>query len=61
MIFQAILWVSALALIHTYFIYPLILKIISSNKKGNQIVFAINSDLPTVSIIIPAYNEQAVI
>lgn len=58
---QLFLWISALALIHSYIIYPLLLKIISLNKKNNSIAYSIHDNLPTLSVIIPAYNEEEVI
>lgn len=49
------------AVIHSYFIYPLLLNFLAANKKTNAIVFN-NSDneLPSVAIIMAAYNEEKV-
>lgn len=68
MILQIIFWVSLLALVHTYVIYPLLLKILSltvspihplsgsqeSEKRGM-------GEQQPVSILIAAYNEEKVI
>jgi cellulose synthase/poly-beta-1,6-N-acetylglucosamine synthase-like glycosyltransferase len=61
LISQLILWTSALALIHSYFIYPFLLKILASRKKSNSIIFSREEKLPSISILIPAYNEEQVI
>lgn len=50
------------AIIHTYFVYPILLKFLSSNKKNNTIVYTGNdSELPHVAVIMAAYNEEKVI
>lgn len=61
MIIQLIFWVSAFALLHTYFIYPLFIKKLAAKKKSNPIVYSEKDEWPTLSVIIPAYNEEAVI
>ncbi|MBU2650068.1 MAG: glycosyltransferase [Bacteroidetes bacterium] len=58
---QIIFWVSVLLIFHSYLFYPLLLKILSSGKKGNQDVYDPQDDLPMVSIIISAFNEEEVI
>ncbi len=58
---QIIIWFCSVALVYTYFIYPLLVKILSASKKNNPIVFTRGEYLPTVSVLIPAYNEEAVI
>ena len=52
--------VSALALLHTYLFYPLLLRVLSIGAKANQTVFS-KEELPAVSILVAAYNEEAVI
>ncbi|MCH8904899.1 MAG: glycosyltransferase [Bacteroidetes bacterium] len=61
MIWEIILWISVSALVHTYLLYPLILRIIVSNKKTNAIVYSRDEDLPYVYILLSAYNEEEVI
>jgi len=59
---QLILFVSLFLIFHAYVLFPIILKILSSNKKQNQLSYSINDDeLPTVSILLAAYNEEEVI
>lgn len=58
---QILFWLCTLGLVHSYVFYPLIIKILSSGKKNNQIVFAAEEDLPMVSVIMSVYNEESVI
>ena len=54
--------ISFLALLHSYVIYPLLIKFLSYNKKNNTLTFTENDDdLPQISIIMSAYNEEKVI
>ena len=61
MIIEIIFWLSLLALLHTYVLYPLLLRILSGNRNENQFVFACNDPLPFVSIIMAVHNEEEVI
>ncbi len=54
-------WLSVYLILHTYLFYPLILEVLSFRKKGNEICFQRNDDLPFVSVIISAFNEEEVI
>ncbi|MFH1005794.1 MAG: glycosyltransferase [Bacteroidota bacterium] len=57
---KIIFWISLLLLLHTYILYPLLLIILASRKKNNQNIFGKN-ELPAVSILVPAYNEEKLI
>ncbi|MEY3843016.1 MAG: hypothetical protein RIR80_587, partial [Bacteroidota bacterium] len=47
---------------HSYVLFPLILSWLAKNKKQNEITYQINdSELPSVAILIAAYNEESVI
>ena len=53
---------SVFLVFHTYLLYPLLLKLLSSNKKQNQIVYQLkDADLPEVDILLAVYNEEKVI
>jgi cellulose synthase/poly-beta-1,6-N-acetylglucosamine synthase-like glycosyltransferase len=58
MTLQIIFWFSFTALLHTYILYPLILKLLSLFHTSEPIP---PHDLPKVSILIAAYNEEKVI
>lgn len=57
---EMIFWISVLLLVHTYFIFNLTLPIIAekfSHKRKLDNLF----ELPTVSLVISAYNEEEII
>lgn len=54
-------WLSVFLILHTYLFYPLILRILSVNKKDNKIRYQREDELPLVSVIISAFNEEEVI
>ena len=58
---KILFWVSFFALVHSYIVYPLLLKLLGFRKTTNQIVFLPADELPSLSILIPAHNEEAVI
>ena len=59
---QIILFVSIACLFHSYVLYPVILKAISKNKDGHRLAaWSETKELPSVSILLAAYNEEAVI
>ena len=49
-------------LFHSYVLFPLLLTWFAKNKKQNEITYVLNNlELPTVAILIAAYNEETVI
>src|ERR1700722_10533583 len=53
---------SLISLVHTYFLFPLILDILAKNKKLPDICYSgSDADLPSVSILLAVYNEEKVI
>jgi cellulose synthase/poly-beta-1,6-N-acetylglucosamine synthase-like glycosyltransferase len=61
MIWEIIFWVSVVALLQSYLIYPLIASILSGLRKENQQVLALTDEMPYVSIIMAVFNEEQVI
>ena len=61
LVLAIIFWLSVFLIFHTYLFYPLILKALSGNKKDNTIRYTREDDLPVVSVIISAFNEEEVI
>lgn len=51
-------WLSVVALLYSYFIFPLILRIFVTPKPVSRVL---PENLPSVDIIIAAYNEEACI
>jgi cellulose synthase/poly-beta-1,6-N-acetylglucosamine synthase-like glycosyltransferase len=62
MIPEVIFWICIFLVVHTYVLYPVILILFSRGRKGNQVVYdAEDKDLPFVSVIISAFNEESCI
>jgi cellulose synthase/poly-beta-1,6-N-acetylglucosamine synthase-like glycosyltransferase len=61
MIPALIFWIAVLLVLHTYVFYPLILRLFSAGRKGNGIMYERNDELPCVSVIIAAHNEESCI
>ncbi|MDA3927573.1 MAG: glycosyltransferase [Prolixibacteraceae bacterium] len=61
-ILQLIFWISVWALVHSYIGYPLFLQLIITIKgKKKYKEFTRNNELPKLSILMAAYNEEAII
>jgi cellulose synthase/poly-beta-1,6-N-acetylglucosamine synthase-like glycosyltransferase len=58
LILEMAFWVSALALFHVYMGYPLIMLLITPRAGSKKIP---NGELPSVSLIVSAHNEERVI
>lgn len=52
-----VFWLSVFLIIFSYAVYPLITSILARRKKENDLVFG-TDELPTVSVIIAAFNEE---
>jgi cellulose synthase/poly-beta-1,6-N-acetylglucosamine synthase-like glycosyltransferase len=61
MIPEYLFWSALFLVIHTYVLYPLILKIFAYGRKGNVIAYDREDELPFVSVIIAAHNEESCI
>ncbi len=55
-----IFWISAGLIVYTYFLYPLILKMMTWKREHNT-RYSVGKDLPRVSIIFSVYNEGKVL
>lgn len=56
-----IFWLCVYGLLHSYVIYPIILKVVASSKANNQEIYMPNESLPQVSFVMSLYNEESVI
>ncbi|MBN2664099.1 MAG: glycosyltransferase [Bacteroidales bacterium] len=61
LVWQIIFWVSIFLILHSYVFFPAILNFLGKGKKENFDKFSAEDELPNVSIIMAAYNEQDVI
>ncbi|MBT3301685.1 MAG: glycosyltransferase [Bacteroidetes bacterium] len=62
MIWEIIFILSIFCILQSYLFYPWIIAFLARNKKQNDLVFQPNDmELPSVSILLAAYNEELVI
>ncbi|MEN0003763.1 MAG: glycosyltransferase [Bacteroidota bacterium] len=62
LLLQIIFWISALALVHSYVIYPYLLSTWAAQRPPNQVVYEQDQEAwPTVAVIMSLYNEERVI
>ena len=57
MYWVAVFWIALLGVMFSYFIYPLTLLILPKNRARGRVLH--DAGLPSVSLIITAYNESA--
>ena len=60
-VFAAVFWLSAFLLVHIYFLYPGILAVAGSIINRSTAPNRGEGELPTVSLVIAAYNEEDII
>lgn len=60
-IIEIVFWLSVFAVFHSYVLFPLILKVLSANRKQNTTIYTSNDTLPTVSVLLSVHNEEEVI
>jgi cellulose synthase/poly-beta-1,6-N-acetylglucosamine synthase-like glycosyltransferase len=60
-IFLAIVLISVYAIAHSYVIYPLWLILFTGERKKIRETFTMQEELPTIGILMAAYNEEKVI
>ncbi|MFA6924953.1 MAG: glycosyltransferase [Bacteroidales bacterium] len=53
--------ISVFLILYSYLIFPFILILLSINRKPNSVIYNNDDELPLVSIIISAFNEEKVI
>jgi len=58
---QIILFISIAGILHSYVLYPLIIKLAAKGKTISNQSYSYSDELPKVSILMAAYNEEAVI
>ena len=58
---EVVFWLSFLCLFYNYIGFPFIMRLLSIGKKQNENCFNEGVDLPMVSVLLAAYNEEEVI
>ncbi len=56
-----VFWVSTAAILHSYLFYPLMTRLLASGRRYKHFTYNKEDDLPAVSVLVPAYNEETVI
>lgn len=56
---EIIFWFALALVVHSYILYPFLLKVLSSGRKNNMLQYEDPADVPFVSVIIAAHNEEA--
>ena len=60
-VLHIIFWTAALALFHTYVLYPVLVRLLAAKKCDNDIVYSRGEADFGVTVIVPAHNEESVI
>jgi len=61
MILPLFFWLSLFFLLHSYLLYPAIIRILSLRKKGNRNFYLPDEFLPRVTILMSIHNEEDVL
>jgi len=61
MIFAFLFWISLAAIVHSYILFPFILHLLSHKRPIEKPTYSQQDDLPHLSILMAAYNEEEVI
>jgi len=54
-------WIAILLIVHSYLFYPFLIQLIASFYKNNSTIYSKTDELPFLSILMAAHNEEAVI
>ena len=60
-ILEIIFWCAVLLLLHSYFLFPLLIEILSVKKKQNINTFQHAEEFPSITVLLAVYNEASVI
>ncbi|VAW92011.1 Glycosyl transferase, group 2 family [hydrothermal vent metagenome] len=55
---ETIFWVSLIFIVYTYFIYPVLIWLLSQTRSVSKIDITDDFEYPKLSIVIPVYNEK---
>jgi cellulose synthase/poly-beta-1,6-N-acetylglucosamine synthase-like glycosyltransferase len=61
MIPEILFWCSIILICYSYIFFPWLIKLISGGMDDNHIIYETEDELPYISIIVPAFNEEEVI
>ena len=61
LLLEILFWTVFLLIAHSYIFYPFFTQLYGRKRKNNSLVYSINEELPMLSILMAAHNEEAVI
>jgi cellulose synthase/poly-beta-1,6-N-acetylglucosamine synthase-like glycosyltransferase len=61
LLLEILFWTVFLLIAHSYIFYPFFIQHIGRKLKNNLLIYTSEEDLPSVSILMAAHNEEAVI
>ncbi len=61
LVLKIIFYLSLLGIVHSYLIYPLLLRWLARGKTNNKLVYSELEHMPHVSVVMSLYNEEKVI
>jgi cellulose synthase/poly-beta-1,6-N-acetylglucosamine synthase-like glycosyltransferase len=59
-IWYIIFWLSLFLVLHSYLLYPWLLKVLSANRSENSLFFD-EAELPAVTVLMSVFNEEKVL
>ncbi len=61
LLLEILFWTVFLLIAHSYIFYPFFTQLYGRKRKNNSLVYTNNEELPMLSILMAAHNEEAVI
>ena len=61
LLLEILFWTVFLLIAHSYIFYPFFTQLYGRKRKNNSLVYSNNEELPMISILMAAHNEEAVI
>ncbi|MDX2001755.1 MAG: glycosyltransferase [Chitinophagales bacterium] len=61
MIAEIIFWLCVFAVLHSYVLYPILLRMAAIGKKHNSLVFDTTDELPRLIVLMAVFNEEKVL
>jgi cellulose synthase/poly-beta-1,6-N-acetylglucosamine synthase-like glycosyltransferase len=61
LLLEIIVVICFLLIVHSYVLFPIILKLASAHKSQNSEIYSLTDELPSVALLLAVYNEEEVI
>lgn len=60
-VLKIMFWGSLAALVHTYLLYPIIMRVLAKGKSTNTLWYSKTEELPKIIVLMAAFNEEKVL